>query len=110
MSKEKQYVIQCRYEWRSRNGVVWSDWYVYDNNKYSEDSIKAVIKEEIANSKRQCQMLKLKREYRPYDADEYENGLKEMLKSVKKDKKEMDKLRLAAKEKRKKNRKKIQKT
>ena len=45
----KEYIIQCRYEWKSNNGVVWTDWFAYDTTTYSEDAIETALKTERNN-------------------------------------------------------------
>lgn len=88
----KEYIIQCRYEWRSFNGVVWTDWFVSDSTRYSEDSIKVALKREKDNSKNTDKVTKLNHEYRAYDADLYDEEYKQLLINIEKAKEEFAKI------------------
>lgn len=68
----KEYIIQCRYEWRSNNGILWTKWFAYDKTRYPENSVKSVLAKLKNSIKNIDNVSKLKHEYRPYDADMYE--------------------------------------
>lgn len=89
---EKEYIIQCRYEWKSNNGVVWTDWFAYDTTAYSEDEIETALKTERDKSKVVDKATKLKHEFRKYDAETYENDYKELLIDVEKAKEDFAKI------------------
>lgn len=89
---EKKYIIQCRYEWKSNNGVVWTDWFAYDTTAYSEDEIETALKTERDKSKVVDKATKLKHEFRKYDAETYENDYKELLIDVEKAKEDFAKI------------------
>ena len=88
----KEYIIQCRYEWKSNNGVVWTDWFAYDTTTYSEDEIETALKTERDKSKVVDKATKLKHELRKYDAETYENDYKELLIDVEKAKEDFAKI------------------
>lgn len=88
----KEYIIQCRYEWKSNNGVVWTDWFAYDTTAYSEDEIETALKTERDKSKVVDKATKLKHEFRKYDAETYENDYKELLIDVEKAKEDFAKI------------------
>ena len=88
----KEYIIQCRYEWKSNNGVVWTDWFAYDTTAYSEDAIETALKTERNKSKVVDKATKLKHEFRKYDAETYENDYKELLIDVEKAKEDFAKI------------------
>ena len=88
----KEYIIQCRYEWKSNNGVVWTDWFAYDTTTYSEDAIETALKTERNKSKVVDKATKLKHEFRKYDAETYENDYKELLIDVEKAKEDFAKI------------------
>lgn len=68
----KEYIIQCRYEWRSNNGILWTKWFAYDKTKYTENSVKSVLTKLKNAIKNIDNVSKLKHEYRAYDANAYE--------------------------------------
>ena len=78
------YPFHCRYERKSNNGVVWTDWFAYDTTAYSEDEIETALKTERDKSKVVDKATKLKHEFRKYDAETYENDYKELLIDVEK--------------------------
>ena len=88
----KEYIIQCRYERKSNNGVVWTDWFAYDTTAYSEDEIETALKTERDKSKVVDKATKLKHEFRKYDAETYENDYKELLIDVEKAKEDFAKI------------------
>ena len=88
----KEYIIQCRYEWKTNNGVVWTDWFAYDTTAYSEDEIETALKTERDKSKVVDKATKLKHEFRKYDAETYENDYKELLIDVEKAKEDFAKI------------------
>ena len=88
----KEYIIQCRYEWKSNNGVVWTDWFAYDTTTYSEDAIETALKTERNKSNVVDKATKLKHEFRKYDAETYENDYKELLIDVEKAKEDFAKI------------------
>lgn len=88
----KEYIIQCRYEWKSNNGVVWTDWFAYDTTAYSEDAIETALKTERDKSKVVDKATKLKHEFRKYDAETYEDDYKELLIDVEKAKEDFAKI------------------
>ena len=87
----KSFVIECRYEYRSRNGIVWTDWFVCDSTHVPEDRIKETIKELKESSKNTDKVTKLRHEYRELDANEYERRYEEFLKEVEAKKKDFAK-------------------
>lgn len=89
---KKEYIIQCRYEWKSNRGVVWTDWFVYDTKRYGEDAIETALKTERDKSKTVDKVTKLKHEFRKYDADTYDNDYKELLIDVEKAKEDFAKI------------------
>lgn len=99
----KEYVVQCRYEWSSRDGVKWSNWFVCDDTKHSENEIEEVIKQSYEKVEQLDKKTKHRHEFRKYGADTYNDDLAQLLEDNKRSKIEMDKLRAAAK---KRNRKK----
>ena len=88
----KEYIIQCRYEWKSNNGVVWTNWFAYDTTTYSEDAIETALKTERNKSKVVDKATKLKHEFRKYDAETYEDDYKELLIDVEKAKEDFAKI------------------
>lgn len=88
----KEYIIQCRYEWKSNNGVVWTDWFTYDTTAYNEDAIEIALKTERDKSKVVDKATKLKHEFRKYDIETYENDYKELLIDVEKAKEDFAKI------------------
>lgn len=79
----KEYIIQCRYEWRSSNGTVWTNWFAYDTTRYPDSSIKAVLKDAQNVIKNIDKVSKLKHEYRAYDADVYEHEYLQLVEDAK---------------------------
>ena len=88
----QEFVVQCRYEYRTFGGKCWTEWFVVDSNHYPESSIKGVIKEYINNTKQTDKVTKLKHEYRFYDADAYEKEYKKFLADVEVAKEEFAKI------------------
>ena len=76
------FVIQCRYEYRKRGGVEWTDWFVIDSTHRSLEETKAELKNLKELTKATDRITKLKHEYREYDAETYENEYNEYLKHV----------------------------
>lgn len=88
----KEFIIQCRYEYRSRNGVVWTDWFASDTNRYPDNSIKSVLKKAKQDTENTDKKTKLHHEYRAYDADVYDEEYKQLLINVEKAKEEFAKI------------------
>lgn len=84
----KSFVIECRYQFRAHEGVVWTDWFVSDSHHIPEDKIKAALKAAKESSANTDKVTKLKHEYREKDADEYEREYIEYLKHVEECKKD----------------------
>lgn len=68
----KQYVIRCRYQHRAHEGVVWTDWFVWESNYIPEDRIKEALKAARDDSAQTDKITKLKHEYEAYPAEQYE--------------------------------------
>lgn len=77
-----EYVVKSRYQYRSRDGIVWSDWFVCDNKHVDEKDIKDVLKQYKESSVHTDKITKLKHEFDIMDADIYEQEYKEFLDSV----------------------------
>ena len=88
----QEFVIQCRYEYRSFNGVCWTEWFVVDSNHYTENSVKDAIKNYAATTKQTDRITKLKHEYRQYDAGTYEKEYIKLLSDVEVAKEEFAKI------------------
>ena len=84
----KEFVVECRYQHRSREGVVWGKWFVCDNKHFPEADIKNVLKQYKESSANTDKVTKLKHEYRELDADVYEQQYLEFLKRVEEAKKD----------------------
>ena len=84
----KEFVIECRYEFRSREGIKWTEWFVCDIRHIAEADIKDAMKALKESSKNTDKVTKLKHEYRELDADEYERRYQNFLKDVEEKKKD----------------------
>ena len=84
----KEFVIECRYEFRSREGVKWTEWFVCDTQHIPENELKDALKALKESSKNTDKVTKLKHEYRELDADEYERRYQNFLKDVEEKKKD----------------------
>lgn len=97
----KKYVVQRRYEWLSRDGVKWTNWFVYDDTKYDEDIVEEVIKDAYDSINILDKKTGFHHEFRKYDADTYDKEFHQRLEDNKKNKIAMDKLREMSKQKKK---------
>lgn len=57
------YKIKQRYQRWSRDGITWSEWYIWDQNVYDEAAGKEKIKENYAATKKMDQVSGLKHEF-----------------------------------------------
>ena len=85
---QKEFVIECRYQFRSRNGVEWTNWFVSDAKRIPESEIKDALKLSKDFSSNTDKVTKLKHEYRALDADEYEMRQAKFLEHVEECKKD----------------------
>ena len=88
---DKKYIIMCRYEALTVTGKEWTNWFVYDSTKYSENEGNEVISENKKAFEYIDNKTKLKHEYvlKPYD--EYKKEYDDMVKQNKKMIKENEK-------------------
>lgn len=78
----QEFVIECRYQYREREGIVWTDWFVYDSTHIPEADAKEALKSLKKLTETTDRITKLKHEYRLKDADEFEQEHIEFLKRV----------------------------
>ena len=89
----KEFVIECRYQFRYRDGVKWTNWFVSDTKHIPEDQLKNAIKLLKEASANTDKVTKLKHEYREKDAEEYEKEYEEFLKRVNEAKEDFAKIK-----------------
>ena len=78
----KQYIIEARCQYRNKDGIDWSDWYVFDITPINEEDVKAKLKSLKEKVSVIDKKTKLKHEYREKDINQYKKEFDELVKAA----------------------------
>ena len=79
-----KYIIESRYEYRSNNGIKFTNWYVHDSNPLDKDEANEKINQLINDSKFMTKKTKLKYEFRLANYNDYIKHLEDIITQNKK--------------------------
>lgn len=74
----KKYIAECRYEWLSANGKVWTDWFPMSSCSFDEDETKETMKKLKQMTIDMDRKTKLRHEYRAMLYSDFEKWIEKI--------------------------------
>ena len=78
----KKYIAECRYEWLSSEGKIWSEWFPMASVEFDDVDMKQTLKDLAKSTADIDRKTKMKHEYRAMLSADYEKYLSDIKKKA----------------------------